>query len=232
MTTPHHLPPRPVRALLLLLLVAVGFGAWWLLRAAPSSAPLTVSGTVEVDEVTLAAQAAGRLADLSVDEGTSVMEGQLIGHLVDPVLDVQLKQAISDAAQLQLMQAQLLKLELRAPVGGVVQKQIARRGEYVGPGEAILTVANPTDLKLTLYVLEADLGQVNVGQNVSIRADAFPERTFTGRVQTIATRAEFTPRNVQTQKDRQNLVFAVSVRVPNPDNALKAGLPVDASFER
>ena len=65
-----------------------------------------------------------------------------------------------------------------------------------------------------------------------MRADSFPERAFAGRVRTIATRAEFTPRNVQTQKDRQNLVFAVTVRVPNPDGALKAGLPVDATFDR
>jgi hypothetical protein len=50
-------------------------------------------------------------------------------------------------------------------------------------------------------------------------------------VRSIATKAEFTPRNVQTQKDRQNLVFAVTVRVPNPDSALKAGLPVDAAFD-
>ena len=74
-------------------------------------------------------------------------------------------------------------------------------------------------------MLEADLGRVAVGQSVGIRADAFPDRVFAGRVQTIANRAEFTPRNVQTQKDRQNLVFAVTVRVPNPDGALKAGLP-------
>ena len=65
---------------------------------------------------------------------------------------------------------------------------------------------------------------------VSIRSDAFPERVFSGQVTTIADRAEFTPRNVQTQKDRQNLVFAITVRVPNADGALKAGLPVDATF--
>ena len=60
------------------------------------------------------------------------------------------------------------------------------------------------------------MGRVFVGQTVSVHADAFPERSFAGRVQTIATRAEFTPRNVQTQKDRQNLVFAVTVRRAQP----------------
>jgi HlyD family secretion protein len=107
---------------------------------------------------------------------------------------------------------------------------LVKPGEVVAPGTPILTVINPRDLRLTLYVLEAQLGQVRVGQNVAIQADPFPERVFDGRVQTIATRAEFTPRNVQTQRDRQNLVFAVKVRVPNPDGALKAGLPVDATF--
>jgi HlyD family secretion protein len=82
-----------------------------------------------------------------------------------------------------------------------------------------------------VYVLEAQLGRVALGQHVAVRADPFPERVFDGRVQTIATRAEFTPRNVQTQRDRQNLVFAVKVRVPNLDGALKAGLPADATFD-
>jgi HlyD family secretion protein len=121
-------------------------------------------------------------------------------------------------------------MELMAPETGVVQKQIAHRGEYVSPGAPVLTVADPTNLKLTLYVLEGDLGRVNLGQTVSVQADAFPNRIFGGVVTTIADHAEFTPRNVQTQRDRQNLVFAVSVRVPNPDGALKAGVPVDATF--
>jgi HlyD family secretion protein len=228
---PRHRPHRPPRrALIPLVLVVLAVGAW-VLRPVPSSGPLTASGTVEVEEIVLAAEAAGRVEDLSVDEGSQVREAQVVGHLTDPVLTVQVKQAVADAAQQQITQAQMSRLELRAPQAGIVQKKIAHRGEFVSPGTPILTLADPSNLKLTLYVLQADLGRVSVGQSVSIRADAFLDRVFVGKVRTIATRAEFTPRNVQTQKDRQNLVFAVSVGVPNPDGALKAGLPVDASFE-
>ena len=225
-----HRPPRPVIGLsAVLVLAAIGTAVYLLQR--PTAGPLVASGTMEFDEVTLAAEAAGRLTDLSVDEGSHVAEGQVVGHLSDPVLNVQSRQALVDPAQQQVTQAQMARLELAAPITGIVQKQVAHRGEYLGPGAPILTVADPTDLKLTLYVLEADLGRVNVGQVVSVRSDAFPDRAFAGRVKTIASRAEFTPRNVQTQKDRQNLVFAVTVRVPNPDGALKAGLPVDATFD-
>jgi multidrug resistance efflux pump len=226
-----HRPPRRVLIpLLLLVLGALGAGAFVLWPAQQAGA-LTTSGTIEVDEVTLAAQAAGRIDELLVDAGSRVVEGQLVGHVTDPVLDVQFKQTTVDAAQQQVVQAQMSRMELRAPLSGVVQKRLAHRGEVVAAGTPILTVADPTDLKLTVYVLEADMGRVAIGQHVSIHADAFPDRNFAGRVQTVATRAEFTPRNVQTQKDRQNLVFAVTVRVPNPDGALKAGLPVDATFD-
>jgi HlyD family secretion protein len=213
----------------LVLVAAVALGFYALQR--PSGGPLTASGTIEFDEVTLSAEAAGRLSDLSVDEGSRVFEGQVVGHLNDPLLTVQNKQAQVDPSQQQLTQAQMARMELTAPLTGVVQKQLAHRGEYVGPGTPILTVADPTDLKLTLYVHEADLGRISVGQPVDIRVDAFADRVFAGKVTTIADHAEFTPRNVQTQKDRQNLVFAVTVRVPNPDGALKAGLPVDATFD-
>jgi HlyD family secretion protein len=214
-----------------LVLIAVVAIAVWVFRPQSATGPLAASGTVEVDEVTLAAEASGRVAELLVDEGSRVVEGQIVGRLVDPVLAVQSRLSTIDPAQQQVVQAQVARLELRAPLSGVVQKRIAHRGEFVGPGAPILTVADPADLKLILYILEADLGRVFVGQGVSVRADAFADRVFAGRVRTIANRAEFTPRNVQTQKDRQNLVFAVTVRVPNPDGALKAGLPVDAVFD-
>jgi HlyD family secretion protein len=214
------------------LLLGAAIAAAWFLRAQPTSGRLAASGTLELDEVTLAAEAAGRISELSVDEGSTVLDGQVVGRLADPVLEVQLKQTTLEPAQQQLVQAQLSRLELRAPLGGVVQKRLARKGEFVAPGAAILTIADPTDMKLTLYVLEADVGHVMIGQTVSLRADPFPDRAFAGRVRMIATHAEFTPRNVQTQKDRQNLVFGVTVRVPNPDGALKAGLPVDATFDQ
>jgi HlyD family secretion protein len=218
-------------ALVVVVLLLIIAAALWLFAPRPAGGPLTASGTIEFDEVTLSAEAAGRVADLSVDEGSRVVEGQLIGHLMDPVLSVQSRQAVADPSQQQLTQAQMTRLDLTAPLSGVVQKQVAHRGEYVGTGAPILTLADPTDLKLTLFVLEGDLARVAVGQSVSVRADGFADRLFAGRVTSIANRAEFTPRNVQTQKDRQNLVFAVTVRVPNPDGALKAGLPVDATFE-
>ena len=229
----RHGPHRPPRRVLIpvALLVVIAAGAAFALRPASPSTALSASGTVEVDEVTLAAQAPGQIQELLVDEGSRVVEGQVVGRVNDPVLDVQLKQNTVDPAQQQIVQAQMSRLELRAPLGGVVQKRLAHKGEVVAAGTPILTVADPTDLKLTLYVLEADMGRVFVGQNVGVHADAFPERSFAGHVQTLANRAEFTPRNVQTQKDRQNLVFAVTVRVPNPDGALKAGLPVDATFD-
>jgi HlyD family secretion protein len=224
--------PHPRRRLLAAtVLISVAAGATWLwLQPARGTALLTASGTIEVDEVTVAAEVSGRISSLEVDEGASVQPGQLLGSLTDPVLETQARQSVIDPAQHQVMQAQTARLRLLAPIGGVVQKRLMKPGEVVAPGTPILTVADPHDLQLTLYVPEADLGRVALGQAVSIRADAFPDRAFAGRVQSIATRAEFTPRNIQTQKDRQNLVFAVKVRVPNPDGALKAGLPADATF--
>src|SRR5216683_7222603 len=187
----HAIPPQrkphrpPKRALIPVVLIVIAVAAW-LLRPVPASGPLTASGTVEVEEIVLAAEAAGRVADLIVDEGSQVSEGQVVGRLTDPVLSVQVRQAVADAAQQQITQAQMLRLELHAPQAGIVQKKIVHRGEFVSPGTPILTVADPSNLKLTLYVLEADLGRVAVGQSVSIRADAFADRVFVGRVRTIA----------------------------------------------
>jgi len=105
-------------------------------------------------------------------------------------------------------------------------------GEYIELlGRRIsLTIANLDEVTLVIYIPENRIGQVRLGQEAQVQVDSFPERVFVGHVSSIAGEAEFTPRNVQTQEERVNLVFAVKVRIPNPDYALKPGMPADATI--
>jgi hypothetical protein len=95
----------------------------------------------------------------------------------------------------------------------------------------VLAGARLEEVTLVVYVPENRVGQVQLGQEAEVQVDSFPERVFVGHVANIAGEAEFTPRNVQTQEERVNLVFAVKVRIPNPDCALKPGMPADATIQ-
>lgn len=227
----RHGLPRPVLAFLLLLLL--GAAVWW---AAPASrtlpwlqpaGPLVASGTLEADEVLVGAEVAGQIVEL-VQEGQTVSAGDLVARLDDSMLQIQIRQA--DLATRQRLEVQAEKYQLRSPIHGTITRVPMHRGEVVSPGQAVATVADLTVLKLTVYVLQRDLGQVQVGQQVTITADPFDSRTFRGVVTSTNPRAEFTPRNVQTQRDRLNLVFGVNVLVDNPDGALKPGMPADATI--
>jgi multidrug resistance efflux pump len=92
-------------------------------------------------------------------------------------------------------------------------------------------LANLDEVTLVIYIPENRIGQIQIGQPVEVSVDSFPGEVFTGRVATIAGEAEFTPRNVQTQEERVNLVFAVKVVIPNPDYALKPGMPADVVIQ-
>jgi len=83
---------------------------------------------------------------------------------------------------------------------------------------------------LTVYVPETRLGEVWLDQIVAVRVDSFAGREFTGTVSHISDTAEFTPRNVATVEERQNLVFAVDIRLDNADGDLKPGMPADVVF--
>lgn len=130
------------------------------------------------------------------------------------------------------VQAQMDKMTLRSPISGVVTSRSAHAGEAAIPGASLLTVADLDQVKLTIYVPEDELGRVYLGQEVEVRVDSFPQRVFTGTVSYISQQAEFTPKNVQTEKERVNMVFAVKVHLPNPDHLLKPGMPADAVLER
>lgn len=133
-------------------------------------------------------------------------------------------------AGLDMARLNLKKTELTAPVSAVVARLNFSQGEFVNPGAEIVTLLDDTDLWLNVYVPENKLGQVKVGQTVSITVDTYPGRVFPGRVTYIAPEAEFTPRNVQTKEDRVNLVFQVKVQVTEGQDALRPGLPADVIF--
>jgi multidrug resistance efflux pump len=141
--------------------------------------------------------------------------------------EAQLKQA---QAALDKLLNERNKLTITAPVGGLVLSLSIHEGELAAPGATMLTLGDLDEVTLTVYVPVDQLGRVNVGQLVEVQVDSFPDRTFNGTVIAIADEAEFTPRNVQTEEERVNMVFAVEVRIPNPEHELKPGVPADATI--
>ncbi len=119
---------------------------------------------------------------------------------------------------------------LTAPSSGVVLELISRPGEVAAQGAPIVTLADLSQLTLTAYVPELSLAKIYLNQPVTVTVDSFPGRSFEGWVSRVADEAEFTPRNVSTEEERVTLVFAVDVRVPNPEGLLKPGMPADALF--
>lgn len=133
-------------------------------------------------------------------------------------------------AALQTLEIQLSKATVRAPSDGVVLNSDIAVGELVSPGRVVMTMADLTNLQLTVYVSETQYGQIELGQEVSITTDSFSGERFNGRVVHIADEAEFTPRNVQTVDGRKTTVYAIKIAVPNLDSKLKPGMPVDVEF--
>ena len=135
------------------------------------------------------------------------------------------------AAALEVLYAQEDKLNTESPVDGVILTLNIREGEIVGPGSTLMTIASLEELQLTVYISEENYGQVNLGQEVEIRVDSFPEELFFGEVISIADQAEFTPRNVQTVEGRKTTVYAVKIHIKNLTGKLKPGMPADVRFD-
>jgi HlyD family secretion protein len=133
-------------------------------------------------------------------------------------------------AALDAVETQIGRMTLIAPIGGVVLERPLHVGELAMPGVTAMRLANLDMVDLTVYLTAGQLNLVALNQRVEVQVDSFPERVFEGTVVTIADEAEFTPRSVQTREERVNLVYAVKIRLENPDHALKPGMPADVFF--
>jgi multidrug efflux pump subunit AcrA (membrane-fusion protein) len=178
---------------------------------------------VKVAQAEAAYQAA--LAEVAVAEAQLESLKGLPRREQVAVGEAQVQQA---EASLAALRVQLDKHILNTPISGWVVERVAHEGEMAVPGSSLLTLADLTNVTLTVYVPEPDIGSVSVGQSVNVFVDAFPGQPFPGVITFISDKAEFTPKNVQTKEERMNTVFAVKIKLENQEQLLKPGMPADA----
>jgi hypothetical protein len=105
-------------------------------------------------------------------------------------------------------------------------------GEIVPAGSPVVTLIDPKDRWVRIYVKEDRVGSVRLGGRAAITSDTYPGKAYSGQVAFIASEAEFTPKNVQTKEERVKLVYAIKVRITgDPGFELKPGLPADVRLE-
>ncbi len=133
---------------------------------------------------------------------------------------------------LKLAEVQLSYATVYAPLTGVVLSKNIEPGEYVAPGTPVVTVGDLVNVWLRGYIPESDKGRVKYGQTAWVTTDAYPDKKYKGWVSFISQEAEFTPKNVQTQKERVKLVYRIKINITNdPKMELNPGMPADAVIE-
>ncbi len=144
----------------------------------------------------------------------------------------QAQMAVTQAkASLGLIDAQIAKLTVYVPTAGVILTRNVEPGEFVQPGAVAFKLADLTNLTITVYIPEDRYGEISLGQSAEVSVDSFSGEIFTAIVIQIADKAEFTPRNVQTVEGRSSTVFAIKLKVGNPEGKLKIGMPADVVFK-
>ena len=138
---------------------------------------------------------------------------------------------VTAESRLNTLETQLKKTTVYAPMDGVILVRNVEPGEFVQPGAVTFTMANLSELTITVYVPEDQYGNISLGQEASVTVDSFPNETFDAIVTHIADQAEFTPRNVQTVEGRHSTVYAIKLKVTDTEGKLKIGMPADVVFK-
>jgi HlyD family secretion protein len=143
--------------------------------------------------------------------------------------EIDAARSLADAAksQVELLEKKLNDAVIIAPADGYIALINYDEGELVTAGSLITKIVNLNEVFVKVYVSELNLGRIKIGDEVEIKPDAYPNKTLKGKIVFISNEAEFTPKNIQTKEERVKLVFAVKIRVENPEQLLKDGMLCD-----
>jgi HlyD family secretion protein len=152
------------------------------------------------------------------------------GARSEDVAEAQARLAEANAT-LEKLNTQLNEAEVIAPVDSQIDLLSVRVGDLVQPTSPIARLLENDQIRVRVYVPEPDLGFVQVGQEVEVFVDSFPNKAFLGKVEQISAKAEFTPRNVQNRDERSHQVFAIKIHIDNKEGLLKAGMAADVKLK-
>jgi HlyD family secretion protein len=133
--------------------------------------------------------------------------------------------------QIAQIEDQIAKCKIVNPIDGTVLTKLVEAGEVTSFGKPLYKIANLQQIILRAYVAGDQLGSIKVGQEVKVSIDG-PDnslRDFTGKISWVSSKAEFTPKIIQTKDERVNLVYAIKILVPN-DGTLKIGMPAEVHW--
>lgn len=177
-----------------------------------------------------AARAAKDATAAAVREGDERLKLVKVGPRPDAIKQAQARLEGAAAAR-SLADTRLSQAVLAAPISGTVMAKHAEPGELLAAGSPVITVAKMDEVWVRAYLPETQLGKIKLGQRAIVTSDTWKGRTYQGTVSFIASEAEFTPRNVQTEAERVKLVYRIKITIANPQQELKPGMPVDAVIE-
>ena len=133
-------------------------------------------------------------------------------------------------ANIALINSQLADTVATSPVDGVVLVKSADVGEVLAAGTTVVAIGDIEHPWLRGYINETDLGKVKLGTKAKVTTDSYPGKVYPGRVSFIASEAEFTPKQIQTQQERVKLVYRIKIEIENPQHELKSNMPADAEI--
>lgn len=250
---PSNRERRTVKRILMMTLILgsispAACGSLWPGQEQPQT-EIKLAGHIEATETDLAFQVPGRIESISVDVGQDVKAGQAVAKLDDKVLrhEVDAAQGVWDAADaspnprrlkdaelrqaraaLELARLRLSYATLISPVGGLVLARSANPGELAAVGTTIITLGDLDHVWFEGYLPERDLGKVTYGQQADITIDGAAGAKYSGVISFISPKAEFTPKTVETYRERVTMVYRVRIKLPNPQRMLKVGMPAEA----
>lgn len=181
----------------------------------------------QLDDLNAQIEAAQRQMDVVLEQKSASNAGlttQQRGLLAE-VLPLQ--------KQIAQVDDQLNKCRIINPLDGTVLLTYAEVGEMAAPGKPLYKIADLNTLILRAYVAGDQLANVKIGQTLRVLTDGpnGTQQEHTGKVTWVSPKAEFTPKIIQTKEERVNLVYAVKIAVPNPEGALKIGMPAEVKWQ-
>lgn len=156
------------------------------------------------------------------------LQSRLAGRLARSTLAAAGAAIEQVGSEIDLLESQLADCRPTSPATGTVVTTYVERGELLGVGKPLIRVAELDPVTVKIYLAPAFLTEVKLGARAEIDPEDGRTAPLTGRVTWISPEAEFTPKNIQTKEARADLVYAVKITIPNPDQLLKIGMPVMA----